>query len=66
MLSGYRAFTRRYVKYFPCLSRGFEIETELTIHALELRMRYGEVETSCGERPLCFFLILSAFLLQFH
>lgn len=51
MLSGYRAFTRRYVKSFPCLSRGFEIETELTIHALELRMRYGEVETSYGERP---------------
>lgn len=51
MLSGYRAFTRRYVKSFPCLSRGFEIETELTIHALELRMRYGEIETSYGERP---------------
>jgi len=52
MLSGYRAFTRRYVKSFPCLSRGFEIETELTIHALELRMRYGELETSYGERPI--------------
>ncbi|WP_158783504.1 glycosyltransferase family 2 protein [Pantoea sp. BAV 3049] len=51
MLSGYRVFSRRYVKSFPCLSRGFEIETELTIHALELRMRYGEVQTSYGERP---------------
>jgi len=45
MLSGYRAFSRRYVKSFPALSKGFEIETELTIHALELRAPYGEVET---------------------
>lgn len=51
MLSGYRAFTRRYAKSFPCLSRGFEIETELTIHALELRMKYGEIDTVYGERP---------------
>ncbi|EKG9486779.1 glycosyltransferase [Escherichia coli] len=51
MLSGYRVFSRRYVKSFPCLSRGFEIETELTIHALELRMKYGEVNTKYGERP---------------
>lgn len=51
MLSGYRAFTRRYAKSFPCLSRGFEIETELTIHALELRMKYGEIDTAYGERP---------------
>lgn len=50
MLSGYRVFSRRYVKSFPCLSRGFEIETELTIHALELRMKYGEVNTKYGER----------------
>ena len=37
MLSGYKCFSRRYVKSFPALSHGFEIETELTIHALELR-----------------------------
>ena len=51
MLSGYRIFTRRYVKSFPALSRGFEIETELTVHALELRMPYGEVNTPYGARP---------------
>ncbi|AZD04260.1 glycosyltransferase [Pseudomonas chlororaphis] len=51
MLSGYRAFTRRYAKSFPALSRGFEIETELTVHALELRMPFGEVMTPYGARP---------------
>ncbi|MBC3885211.1 glycosyltransferase family 2 protein [Undibacterium griseum] len=51
MLSGYRVFSRRYAKSFPALSKGFEIETELTIHALELRMPYGEVITSYGVRP---------------
>ena len=51
MLSGYRAFTRRYAKSFPALSSGFETETELTVHALELRMPYGEVETPYGARP---------------
>lgn len=51
MLSGYRAFTRRYAKSFPALSQGFETETELTVHALELRMPYGEVSTLYGERP---------------
>jgi len=45
MLSGYRIFTRRYVKSFPALSRGFETETELTIHALVLRMPYDEIAT---------------------
>ena len=52
MLSGYRAFSRRYVKSFPALATGFEIETELTIHALELRMPYGEVSTLYGARPV--------------
>lgn len=52
MLSGYRVFSRRYVKSIPALSHGFEIETELTVHALELRMPYGEVETPYGARPL--------------
>lgn len=51
MLSGYRAFSRRYVKSFPAMSHGFETETEFTIHALELRMPYGEVVTPYGVRP---------------
>lgn len=51
MLSGYRVFSRRYVKSFPALSSGFEIETELTVHALELRMPYAEVKTPYGCRP---------------
>src|SRR5687768_7979125 len=51
MLSGYRVFSRRFVKSFPALSKGFEIETELTVHALELRMPYGELMTAYGARP---------------
>jgi glycosyltransferase involved in cell wall biosynthesis len=51
MLSGYRVFTRRFAKSFPALSRGFEIETELTVHALELRMPFGEAPTPYGTRP---------------
>jgi glycosyltransferase involved in cell wall biosynthesis len=51
ILSGYRAFSRRFVKSFPALSRGFEIETELTVHALELAMPVGEVATPYGARP---------------
>jgi glycosyltransferase involved in cell wall biosynthesis len=51
MLSGYKCFSRRYVKSFPALSHGFEIETELTIHALELRMPCQELTTRYGERP---------------
>ena len=50
MLSGYRALSRRYVKSFPALSKGFEIETELTIHALELRAPHGELMTAYGAR----------------
>lgn len=45
MLSGYRVFSRRFVKSFPALSRGFEIETEFTVHALELRMPIADVDT---------------------
>jgi glycosyltransferase involved in cell wall biosynthesis len=45
ILSGYRAFSRRFVKSFPILSGGFEIETELTVHALELELPVGEVQT---------------------
>ena len=51
MLSGYRVFTRRFVKSFPILSGGFEIETELTIHALELELPVGEVHTPYYSRP---------------
>jgi glycosyltransferase involved in cell wall biosynthesis len=50
MLSGYRVFSHRFVKSFPALSRGFEIETELTVHALELRMPIADVDTVYGER----------------
>jgi glycosyltransferase involved in cell wall biosynthesis len=51
MLSGYRVMTRRFVKSFPALSAGFEIETELTIHALQMRVPMGEISTAYGERP---------------
>ena len=45
VLSGYRVFSRRFVKSFPLLSAGFEIETELTIHALELGLAVAEIDT---------------------
>lgn len=51
MLSGYRVFSRRYAKSFPALSAGFETETELTVHALELRMPYAEERTAYSTRP---------------
>lgn len=51
ILSGYRAFSRRFVKSFPALASGFEIETELTIHALELKMPVGEVAATYAARP---------------
>lgn len=51
ILSGYRVFSRRFVKSFPALSRGFEIETEISVHALELAMPVAEVETVYGARP---------------
>ena len=51
ILSGYRVFSRRFVKSFPVLSGGFEIETEISVHALELRMPVGEVETRYFARP---------------
>jgi glycosyltransferase involved in cell wall biosynthesis len=51
MLSGYRAFSRRYVKSFPAHSRKFEIETELTVHALQLRMPVTEQVTLYKSRP---------------
>ena len=51
MLSGYRVFSRRFVKSFPILSGGFEIETELTVHALELELPVGEMATPYHARP---------------
>lgn len=51
IFSGYRVFSRRFVKSFPVLSSGFEIETEISVHALELKMPVGEVETSYAARP---------------
>jgi Glycosyl transferase family 2 len=51
ILSGYRVFSRRFVKSFPVLSRGFEIETELSVHALELDLPVGEVPTPYYARP---------------
>ncbi len=51
MLSGYRVFSRRFVKSFPALAAGFETETELTVHALELRMPIAEVVTPYKARP---------------
>lgn len=50
IFSGYRVFSRRFVKSFPVLSSGFEIETEISVHALELRMPTAEVETRYLER----------------
>ena len=51
ILSGYRVFSRRFVKSFPSLSSGFEIETEISVHALELKMPCAEIETPYFARP---------------
>jgi glycosyltransferase involved in cell wall biosynthesis len=51
VLSGYRVFSRRFVKSFPVLSRGFEIEIELAVHALELELPVGEIATPYYARP---------------
>lgn len=51
MLSGYRVFSRRFVKSFPALAGGFETETEFTVHALDLRMPVGEIATAYKDRP---------------
>ena len=51
ILSGYRVFSRRFAKSFPALSTGFETETELTVHALELRMPVSEIDTPYKSRP---------------
>jgi glycosyltransferase involved in cell wall biosynthesis len=51
MLSGYRVFSRRFVKSFPALSREFEIETELTVHAMSLRVPQTEISVGFKDRP---------------
>jgi hypothetical protein len=51
LLSGYRVFSKRFVKSFPALTSGFEIETELSVHALQLRMPIAELPTAYKERP---------------
>ncbi|MEG2172823.1 MAG: glycosyltransferase [Desulfovibrionaceae bacterium] len=51
ILSGYRAFSRRFVKSFPAHTTGFETETELTVHALQLCVAIGEIRTVYAERP---------------
>lgn len=51
ILSGYRAFSRRYVKSFPAVSNGFEIETEMSVHALRLKLPVCELELDYGRRP---------------
>lgn len=51
MLSGYLVFSRRFAKSFPGLAQGFEIETELTVHALELRLPIAEIRAPYGSRP---------------
>jgi glycosyltransferase involved in cell wall biosynthesis len=51
MLTGYRVFSRRFVKSFPSLTAGFEIETEIIVHALELRMLMTDFETEYRDRP---------------
>lgn len=50
MLTGYRVLSRRFVKSFPALSSGFEIETQITVHALEMQMRVAEYPTRYRER----------------
>jgi hypothetical protein len=51
IFSGYRAFSRRFVKSFPAVSSGFEIETELSVHASQLKIPTAEIELSYGKRP---------------
>ncbi len=51
ILSGYRAFSRRFVKSFPAVSTGFEVETEMSVHASQLRLPVAEVDVEYGTRP---------------
>jgi hypothetical protein len=61
IFSGYRAFTRRYVKSFPAVSGGFEIETEMSVHAFRLKLPVSELELDYGRRPEGSFSKLSTF-----
>lgn len=61
MLSGYKGLSRRFVKTFPSLSRGFEIETEILLHALDLGVPMSEIKTSYRDRPADSFSKLSTF-----
>ena len=61
ILSGYRVLSRRYVKSFPAQVRGFDIETEMTVHALEMRMPVAELPTAYNERPAGSFSKLSTY-----
>jgi hypothetical protein len=51
IFSGYRAFTRRFVKSFPAISTGFEIETEMSVHASQLMIPVAEIDLNYGRRP---------------
>ncbi len=51
IFSGYRAFSRKFVKTFPCSSTGFEIETELSVHALEMNLAVSEIALPYASRP---------------
>ena len=61
MLSGYRVFSRRFVKSFPSSSREFEIETELNVHAMQMKMATAEIDTPYKERPVGSFSKLRTF-----
>ena len=61
ILSGYRVFSKKFVKTFPCASRGFEIEAELTIFAMQMRMQIGEMEAEYKSRPEGSFSKLNTF-----
>lgn len=50
IFSGYRVFSRRFVKSFPAISSGFEIETEMSVHACQMRMPIAEIPTDYGAR----------------
>lgn len=52
ILSGYRVLSRRFVKSFPIISQGFEIEAEITIHAMQLGVPVAEINTPYAERPV--------------
>lgn len=61
ILSGYRVFSRKFVKTFPCSSKGFEIEAELTIFAMQMRLQIGEMEAEYKSRPEGSFSKLNTF-----